>query len=465
MATNFLTNKSIGSIILGNNGSNNNQPQMAYTQVGVGSTTNYGTIGFGTVTPATTLCWTAGGNVGIGTTAPSTTLQVNKSSNPSVLVGSSSSTGIELGYVTSTGGFSTNTAAGDGVLRILGGNLYLQSGGINTQIVCNTNGNVGIGTNSPNAQLQLYTTSSSSTRVNCFNIYSKQPGIILDSTQNAGGTTWNMFSNISTDDKLTFYNGTAGYVLTMQTNGNVGIGTNAPTYTLDVNGNIRASGVIVYSNFRGSDTLGSTAGSLDKIMQIGARSSSLYGALSVYGYRASNGSDWTSSRMMIRYEVDGSLMNYILIGQTDFYWSGTLSATTKTFNIQHPLHPNDTKKHLMHGCIEGPRFDLIYRGKKQLINGTITIDIDLESTETSDCAMTPGTFVALTMNTQVFVTNNSSFDRVIASINGSIVTITCENPTSSDIINWMVIGERKDMHSVNSTHTNENGSLITEYTE
>jgi hypothetical protein len=249
--------------------------------------------------------------------------------------------------------------------------------------------------------------------------------------------------------------------------GNVGIGTVTPAFALDVNGKIQARSGAYLSNVTylyGTETLGATVGSLDKIVQFGSGNSSIYGRLAMYGWRAGSGAaDWTTTRMMIRYEVDGTMMSYIQIGQTDFYWSGTLSAATKSFDIQHPLHPTDSTQHLMHGCIEGPRYDLIYRGKKQLVNGTITIDIDLECTETRDCAMTSGTFVALTMNTQVFVTNNSNFDRVIATINGSIVTITSENPVSNDIINWMVIGERKDTHALKSTHTNENGSLITEY--
>jgi hypothetical protein len=104
---------------------------------------------------------------------------------------------------------------------------------------------VGIGTTAPSAQLQLYTTSASSNRLNCLSIYSKQPGILLDATQSGTNYTWNMFSNISgSDNNLAFYTqGTGGYVMTMQAStGYVGISTTAPAYTLDVNGSARVSG-------------------------------------------------------------------------------------------------------------------------------------------------------------------------------------------------------------------------------
>ena len=347
MATNFLTNKSIGSIILGNNASNNNQPQMAYTQVGVGSTTNYGTIGFGTVTPATTLCWTAGGNVGIGTTAPAAQLHLYTTSSsatrinclyiyskqPGIMLDSGQgangtiwnlfsniNTDDKLAFFTTAGsvnyvmtmqtngnvgigtnapgytldiikqnvqdtsanisirGYSSLVGSGPGInffgwntattpqgrIEVIdsgsyGGNMIFSvkpnaagSGGTMNEYMRITNaGNVGIGTNAPNAQLHLYTTSASADRTNCLYIYSKQPGIILNNTQSAGGTTWNIFSNIGgTDGSLAFYTtGTGGYAMTMLANGNVGINTTTPAYTLDVNGNARVSGKILSSTY------------------------------------------------------------------------------------------------------------------------------------------------------------------------------------------------------------------------
>ena len=63
----------VSNIHFGNVASNYNQPQMGFTSVGIGSTTNYGFLQFfGT---PNTLCWTANGTVGIGTTAPLAKLQ------------------------------------------------------------------------------------------------------------------------------------------------------------------------------------------------------------------------------------------------------------------------------------------------------------------------------------------------------------------------------------------------------
>ena len=48
--------------------------------------------------------------------------------------------------------------------------------------------------------------------------------------------------------------------------------------------------------------------------------------------------------------------------------SGTISGSSKTFRIDHPLYPD---KKLIHACIEGPTLDVFYRGQSQLINGEI----------------------------------------------------------------------------------------------
>jgi hypothetical protein len=77
--------------------------------------------------------------------------------------------------------------------------------------------------------------------------------------------------------------------------------------------------------------------------------------------------------------------------------------------------------------------------------------------------MTEGTFEALTRNPVKYLHNNDSFDRVRGSINGNILTIVCENPNSTDSIDWQVISERKDANVVNIPNTTSEGYLITEY--
>ncbi len=61
--------------------------------------------------------------------------------------------------------------------------------------------------------------------------------------------------------------------------------------------------------------------------------------------------------------------------------------------------------------------------------------------------------------------NNDSFNRVRGTINGNILTITCENTSSNDTIDWMVIAERKDSFIKQWDRTDTDGYLIPEYTQ
>jgi len=173
------------------------------------------------------------------------------------------------------------------------------------------------------------------------------------------------------------------------------------------------------------------------------------------------------------YAGSGSTSNYYFIAfngksyETEsfkVYPGGSIAKTSGTFDIIHPAK-NDPKKRLLHSFIEGPRCDLIYRGSVQLQNGTATVNIDSDCVQEQDCAMTQGTFEALCKNPVYYLQNNDSFDRVRATLTNNILTIICENQNSTDVINWMVIGERKDSHIREWNHTNSNGSLITEYTQ
>ena len=46
---------------------------------------------------------------------------------------------------------------------------------------------------------------------------------------------------------------------------------------------------------------------------------------------------------------------------------------TKTFVIDHPIHPH---KYLVHACLEGPESGVYYRGKGEIVNGT-SVDVQL----------------------------------------------------------------------------------------
>jgi hypothetical protein len=135
---------------------------------------------------------------------------------------------------------------------------------------------------------------------------------------------------------------------------------------------------------------------------------------------------------------------------------GSLSKGSGTFKIDHPLESKKDTHHLVHSFIEGPRVDLIYRGKVTLVDGIATINID------ESAGMTEGTFAALNRDVQCFTTNESSWDAVKGKVEGNILTITSQNSESIDEISWMVIGERQDKHIKDTDWTDENGKPILE---
>jgi len=139
---------------------------------------------------------------------------------------------------------------------------------------------------------------------------------------------------------------------------------------------------------------------------------------------------------------------------------GALSKSSGTFDIIHPL---DDSKRLLHSFVEGPRCDLIYRGSVALVDGRALVNIDLDCVDKPECQMSDGTFVALTANADCFLQNNQSFDKVRGSIENNLLTIVSENSASADVINWLVIAERKDAFIKKWDKTNVDGFLITEH--
>ena len=137
-------------------------------------------------------------------------------------------------------------------------------------------------------------------------------------------------------------------------------------------------------------------------------------------------------------------------------FTGSVSKASGTFKINHPLPSLTDTNYLVHSFIEGPRVDLIYRGKVVLVNGEAQINIDEVS------RMTNGTFEALCREVQCFTTNESGWDLVKGTVIGNILYIESQNEDSTDEISWMVIGERKDKHIMETEWTDDDGKVIVE---
>jgi hypothetical protein len=136
--------------------------------------------------------------------------------------------------------------------------------------------------------------------------------------------------------------------------------------------------------------------------------------------------------------------------------AGSLSKGSGSFKIDHPLESKKDTHHLVHSFVEAPKADNIYRGKVDLVDGSATVNIDTVA------GMTEGTFVVLNTDVQCFTTNESDWDAVKGSVSGNILTISCQNTSSTATVSWLVIGERQDQHMLDTEWTDENGKVIVE---
>jgi len=145
-------------------------------------------------------------------------------------------------------------------------------------------------------------------------------------------------------------------------------------------------------------------------------------------------------------------------GGGGFQILGALSKSSGSFRIPHPLVGLSTTKDLVHSFIEGPQADLIYRGVSTLSSGTSAVNIDTHS------KMTDGTFVALVNNVSCFTSNETDWKAVKGSVTGNVLTISCEDNSSTAKVSWLVIGERCDSHmiSTETVWTDDDGKVITE---
>jgi hypothetical protein len=136
--------------------------------------------------------------------------------------------------------------------------------------------------------------------------------------------------------------------------------------------------------------------------------------------------------------------------------TGAVSKGSGSFKIDHPLPSMKDTHHLVHSFTESPRADLIYRDKVTLVDGSAIINIDTVA------GMTEGTFVLLCDNVQCFTSNESDWSAVKGSVSGNILTIECEDSSSTADVAWMVVGDRQDEHIMDTNWTDENGKPIIE---
>ena len=137
-------------------------------------------------------------------------------------------------------------------------------------------------------------------------------------------------------------------------------------------------------------------------------------------------------------------------------FSGSISKGSGSFKIDHPLEAKKDTHHLVHSFVEAPQADNIYRGTATLSSGTATINLDTVS------GMTEGTYVLLNTNTSCFTSNETDWDAVKGSVSGNILTINCQNSSSTATVSWLVIGERHDQHMKDTEWTDDNGKVIVE---
>ena len=199
-----------------------------------------------------------GGNVGIGTTSPNAKLHIGPDSLVSGYTPDRSTLAISD---TTNGGqliirgqspriWFDGTAGGNAELFLDGSKLNILSGRPDalgsSRLYIKADGNVGIGTTSPDSLLTVSGSSlqnSNNAGIELSNSHNSQTVLLIENTTSrkyevAVGGSANSIGNGS----FYIYDGTAGAArLVIDSSGNVGIGTTSPQQKLDVVGRVRAS--------------------------------------------------------------------------------------------------------------------------------------------------------------------------------------------------------------------------------
>jgi hypothetical protein len=194
-----------------------------------------------------------GGNVGIGTSGPGSKLTVAGTGQFTSWASPSSGTGLELGF----GGYANNgtivvydrTGSGYKEITYDAAAQHFYIAGLE-KVTINSSGNVGIGATSPGSKLtvegtgQFRSWASPSSGVGLELGYG---GYTNNGTIVAYDRTANGYKDITYDASAQHFYIAGSEKVTINSSGNVGIGTTSPdaAYKLSVNGNIRAKKMVV----------------------------------------------------------------------------------------------------------------------------------------------------------------------------------------------------------------------------
>jgi hypothetical protein len=480
----------IGAINFNNRTSAPSDEVLAYVKAELTSSRRKASLQLGTGSsgPATTKLYIdSEGKVGIGTTSPQAALDINAAASTSPFIASINSS--EKARIDSSGRLLVGTSSSINTLveaglqvQGTGADAYASFGrwspnAANPGIVFNKSRGTSVGTraivqNDDNLGEINFTGDDGSAFIAAARIQcqvdgtpagptpgpASMPGRLVFSTTASGATTLSPRMTIDSD-------------------GNVGIGTGSPSDTLHVAGGAR---------FGANDT--STA-----FLEVGAGATGNRSAFidltgdttySDFGLRVSRGNSGANTNSEVRHRGTGSLiLNAADAGSVSFSVNGSerariasngnvgigtsipstllevngsFSKGSGSFKIDHPLPALTKTHHLVHSFVEAPDASNLYAGMVQLSNGVAVVNIDTAH------RMTEGTFEALNDPQSWSSSNESGYAPVKSSLSGNLLTIECQDQTSSDTVYYEVRGIRKDQHMIETEWTDESGRVITE---
>jgi hypothetical protein len=449
------------------------------------------------------------GRVGIGTTSPTEKLTVNGAILASGALADDRTSTAAIDFSSNVTRFISYGASGVGgqfAFRTAGGGASSAE-----KVRIDFDGNVGIGTTSPSEKLEVSNTSGGASIL--IKTSTTDGGNLLFGDTDSNGVGRVRYDHSA--NAMQFY-ANAAERMRIDSSGNVGIGTDSPSYQLDVENSTSASdsstisvvsgtsgyaqlllgdtesdarGYVVYQN--SNDSLQIAAGGSER-MRIASNGRTSIGTTTTNagltvanadirctaaavandansismsqessgGYITARGPN-TATRGTINLSVNvsnggGGIVGLKVENTGNVTIAGALSKGSGSFKIDHPLESKKDTHNLVHSFVEAPQADNIYRGVVTLVDGSATINLDTEA------GMTEGTFILLNTNTSCFTSNESDWDAVKGSVSGNILTISCQNTSSTATVSWLVIGERHDQHMKDTDWTDENGKVIVE---